>query len=279
MKAIFNEINYPKTSAVLKSTFYWALFIIFLFLAGSQLTRLFPSTWYKFVYGSGGTLGAFAATWIILKMEKRSFADYGLIWQRQTLFRFITGLVIGTLIFLGIILFLVAFTDLQLIKNQVSLNIAASLWYLAIIPLALMEEVAFRAYPFLQLKKAFGLRATQLIVAIVFAAYHILNGWNYQLAFLGPGIWAFVFGLAAVWSKGIALPTGIHVALNVIQQLIGTKGGEMEPVWILQQKEGASAQSITHSDLMGIISQLIVLILALILTEYFIRNKQTRDMP
>jgi len=37
----------------------------------------------------------------------------------------------------------------------------------------------------------------------------------------GPGIWALVFGLGAAWSKGIALPTGIHVALNLSQQVVG----------------------------------------------------------
>ncbi len=277
MKGIFNETNYPKTGVVLKSTIYWVIFIIFLWVTGTLFARLFPSFWLNFVYGIGGTLGAFLATWIMLKIEKRSFAYYGLIWQKRTLFNFFKGLIAGTLIFLSIIAFLLSFTDLQLLKNPLPWNVASYYWYLFFIPLALMEEIAFRAYPFLQLKKAFGIRATQYITAIVFALYHILNGWDYQVAFLGPGTWAFVFGLAAVWSKGIAVPTGIHVALNVIQQVIGIKVGETEPMWILQHKEGASAQSIAHTEWMGIISQILILIVSLILTEYYIRNKQVKD--
>ena len=276
MKGILNETDHPKTSAVLKSTFYWILFLIFLWVSGAQLARLFPSFWFNCVYGIGGTLGALMATWIMLKIEKRSFADYGLIWQKRTFFNFFTGLLTGTLIFLSIIIFLLVFTDLQFIKNPVSWNLASSYWYLFFIPLALMEEIAFRAYPFLQLKKAFGIRATLYITAIVFALYHVLNGWDYQVAFLGPGIWAMIFGLSAVLSKGIAVPTGIHVALNVIQQVIGTKAGETEPVWILQQKEGASVQTIAHTEWMGIISQLLVLIAAIILAEYHIRKKQDK---
>ena len=38
----------------------------------------------------------------------------------------------------------------------------------------------------------------------------------------GPGIWALVFGLGAAWSKGIALPTDIHEALNLSQRVVRT---------------------------------------------------------
>ena len=67
----------------------------------------------------------------------------------------------------------------------------------------------------------FGLRIAQVMTSLAFVGYHIIQGWDVQTAFLGPGIWAFVFGLGAVWSKGIALPTGIHVALNLNQLVFG----------------------------------------------------------
>lgn len=137
-----------------------------------------------------------------------------------------------------------------------------------------MEEIAFRAYPFLKLNRVFGLRITQFIVALVFAFYHIIQGWDIQIAFLGPAIWALVFGLAAIWSNGIALPTGIHVALNLIQQLTGIKSGAYASIWVLEHEENAPAEAIALADTVGLATQILVLISALFLTEYYLRKKQ-----
>ena len=138
-----------------------------------------------------------------------------------------------------------------------------------------MEEVAFRSYPFLKLNKVFGLRITQVIIAVSFALYHIIQGWGFQIAFLGPGIWAFVFGLAAVWSKGIAVPTGIHMALNLIQQLVGMKSGDSESIWLLTLPENISDAAMAQAETWGIITQLLVLAAAIICIEIYIRKNNS----
>ena len=148
------------------------------------------------------------------------------------------------------------------------------LFYLSVIPLALMEEIAFRSYPFIKLEKAFGLRIAQIIVAIAFAIYHIVTGWNTQLAFIGPGIWAFVFGLAAIHSGGIAVPTGIHVALNSVQSLVGLKTGNYTSLWIIDFKPGTPEMLMSKADTIGIILQITVLLAAIILTEIYIRKRK-----
>jgi membrane protease YdiL (CAAX protease family) len=137
-----------------------------------------------------------------------------------------------------------------------------------------MEELGFRAYPFLKLYKIFGLRITQVIVALAFAVYHIVQGWDIEISFLGPGIWAFVFGLGAIWSKGIALPTGIHVALNFLQQVVGMHGNIEQSFWVLKQQENSTAQSIVHIETMGIVVQVLVLVVAVVLTEWYIKQQQ-----
>jgi len=277
MKTGFNETNSPKLSAVVKTVVYWAVFLVLLFLVGSQLGNMFPAKWERFVYGIFGTVAACLALWLMLKFDKKTFSDYGLSWQRDTFLKFIKGLFIGTAIFLVIILILIVFTQYRFTTNPATWDPWAAFWYLSIIPLALMEEIAFRSYTFLKLKKVFGLRITQVIIAVAFALYHIIQGWGYQIAFLGPGIWAFVFGLAAVWSKGIALPTGIHVALNLIQQLIGMKGGASESVWLLTLPENVSDAAIARAQTWGIITQVLVLVAAIICTEIYIRKKYTNE--
>jgi membrane protease YdiL (CAAX protease family) len=135
-----------------------------------------------------------------------------------------------------------------------------------------MEEIAFRSYPFIKLHKRFGLRMTQVIVAVVFALYHVAGGQSVLGSFLGPGVYAFVFGLAAVWSGGIAMPFGIHLALNILQPLTGMRGG-VGAVWTLSQKNNVAGSSMAAPETIGMVMQFIVLVAAILLTEYYIRKK------
>lgn len=270
---MLNETNHKGLAVSLKVIGYWMLFLLFLFIAGAYIVSIFPASWERYVYGIAGTLGAFAAVWILLKMEKRSFADYGLSWQRNTISRFVKGIIIGAAAFGLIILILLSFTDLKLSQNTASWYPVMLLGYLAIIPLALMEEVAFRSFSFVKLNGAYGLRIAQIITAVAFALYHIVQGWNWQIAFLGPGIWAFVFGLSAAWTKGIAMPTGIHVALNLMQTLFGMKEKMKGEVWSIQLPENAPAVAAEQVQTWGIITQALILVIALLLTEFFIRKR------
>lgn len=270
--SFFNENKYPVANAVLRSILYWVLFIGLLVISSSVIMHFSPNNLSKLVYGVLGTLVAVLTTWIFIKIEKKTFRDIGLFWDNQTLSRFVKGFFVGLLLFAFIILTLLIFTSLQVRKNETAPDSSALLRYIAFIPLALMEEIAFRSYPFLKLNKALGLRITQLIVAIAFALYHVLNGWGVGISFLGPGIWAFVFGLAAIWSGGIAVPTGIHVALNVMQTFVGIKGSAAA-FFILEQKKGASAAELANTNTFEIIVQLLVLVGAVLFMEYFIRRR------
>jgi len=272
---MLTEANNPRSAALLKAILYWTLFILLLFIGGMFIVRIFPAKWERFVYGISGTIGSFLAVWALLKLEKKSFCDYGLTWQKNTVLRFTKGLMIGTISFGFIIAILLLFTELKLTRSTTAWDPMMLFWYLAIIPLALMEEVAFRSYAFIKLHEAFGLRITQLIVAIVFALYHLVQGWNWQVAFLGPGIWALVFGLAAVWSKGIAVPAGIHVALNVMQTLFGMKEKAGDHIWSVQLSDHASAAAIEQAQSWGIITQVLVFVVAVILTEFFLRKRES----
>jgi membrane protease YdiL (CAAX protease family) len=141
---------------------------------------------------------------------------------------------------------------------------------LAILPLALMEEVGFRAYPFLKLNKSFGLRITLLITALAFGAYH---GWSTYMSFTGPFVWAFVFGLSAIWSRGIAMPTGIHVALNIGQSLVGLSGNT-NPIWKVDYLKVASKADIAKTAHVSLALHLLVLLCAVGLMEIFIRRNK-----
>lgn len=273
---MLNETNHKGLTVLLKVICYWILFLLLLFIAGAYIVSMFPASWERYVYGITGTLAAFAALWIFLKIEKKSFSDYGLGWQHHTISRFIKGMIIGAAAFGIIILILCSFTDLRLSQNTNDWHPAMLAGYLAIIPLALMEEVAFRSFSFVKLNETFGLRSAQLITAVAFALYHMAQGWNWQIAFLGPGIWALVFGLSAASTKGIAMPTGIHVALNLMQTLFGMKEKMKGELWSVKLPANAPASAAEQVQTWGIITQLLIFVAALLLTEFFIRRSATK---
>jgi len=270
----FNQIKWIHFSPILKSLLFWILFLFSLFLIGVFICPIFPTQWERFIYGIFGTIASIGITWVFVKGEGKSFRDYNLVWKRNTLLNFSKGLVIGVVLLLFIIGLLVLFSDIEMVTAINNWNITQLFWMLAIIPLALMEEIAFRSYPFLELNHRYGFRLTQWLVAIAFASYHIVQGWNISTAFFGPAIWAFVFGLGAIVSRGIALPTGIHVALNIGQQVFGMQGENSNAIWILKQPEGSSAEAIARTDQVGLIAQILVLVLAIMATEYYIRSKR-----
>lgn len=270
----FNQIKWIHFSPILKSLLFWILFLFSLFLIGVFICPIFPTQWERFIYGIFGTIAAIGITWVFVKWEGKSFRDYNLVWKRNTLLNFSMGLVIGVILLLFIIGLLVLFSDIELVASINKWNIAQLFWMLAIIPLALMEEIAFRSYPFLELNNRYGFRLTQWFVAIAFASYHIVQGWNISTSFFGPAIWAFVFGLGAIFSRGIALPTGTHVALNIGQQVFGMQGENSNAIWFLKHPEGSSAEAIARTDQVGLLAQILVLVLAIWATEFYIRKNQ-----
>src|SRR5690606_41626659 len=79
------------------------------------------------------------------------------------------------------------------------------------------------------------------------------------------GIWALIFGIAAVRSKGIALPTGIHVGLNLIQSIFGMSKG-IESFWLTSQDEN------TSSFIANLVIRILILLTGILLTENYIRR-------
>ncbi len=210
---------------------------------------------------------------ILLKSEKRTFTDIGLEWDKGTLYRFLLGILVGTAIFTVVLLVLVTLTGFELKRSANDVNWQAWLAsLLVIIPFAYLEELAFRSYTLLKLDKAYGLFWAQFLTAISFALCHVAGGWSWQMAFLGPGAWAFVFGLAAIMSRGIALPTGIHAALNFLQVLVGMKPGKAS-FWRLESKPNIPDASMLANSV-GIGIQISIVMVGIIATFLFIQWKK-----
>lgn len=261
-----------KKNSILKVIGYWILFLVLLIPITSQSGAIFPSHVHRFTFGIFGTAIALFLTWIFIKSEKKSLIEYNLFWTKDTLFKFVKGLAIGVASFSLITLILVLFAGLKIQKNPEAINPWIWFWYLAILPAALMEEIVFRSYSLLKLNRAVGLRPTQLIIWIAFALYHVAVGWSSSIftAFLGPGIWGLIFGIAAIRSRGIALPTGIHVGLNLTLSILGMSNG-VESLFVTSQRES------TSNTIINLITRILVLLAGILLTEFYIRKSKKEN--
>jgi membrane protease YdiL (CAAX protease family) len=279
MKRSFHLRQGSAPDAIFRSLLFWIIFMLLHGASGTLMVKL-PGQWQlsRSMTGVFGAASAFFVTWLFVRKEKRSFRDIGLVWERNTLFRLAGGIAVGTVVFLLMVFFLLNAGELSLLKNEQGPGVGSIIPYLSIIPFVLMEEVAFRAYPLLTLNIALKLRVAQLIVAIAFAAYHLPGGGGIYAALAGPFIWAFVFGLAAVWSGGIAVPRGIHLALNVLQGLFGMKGG-LVGIWRLDRKPDLSKMLMARAETVGLLAQSGVLVVAIVLMEWYIRRYRKRPDP
>ena len=267
--------KFPKGGALAIAIIFWVAFIILLVSSG-HLAFLFPGPWPGLLCGIFGTCIAFLLVRLFLRIERKSFRDIGLIWQSSTFSRFIIGVLIGAILFTLLVLPLLGFTSLHFIKSNSGFNFWACTSYLALIPLALMEEVGFRSYAFLKLDKAFGLRTTQIIVAFAFALYHVANGWSLYTAFTSTLVWAFVFGLAAARSGGIAMPTGLHFSVNALQMLVGMSGGSAS-LWKINFPPNTLQTMIDRTRSVQLGSAAMMLLLTILCTEYLFERNRARQ--
>ena len=235
----------------------------------SFLLHLLPSGgpwWLSIGNGLTGTSLGFLVTALFLKVEKKSFRDVGLVWTRGTLARFFTGVVIAGIIFTLMLGALLVFTALQITRRGYAVDyVGAFLIFLPLVPLAWMEELAFRGYTFRRLDEGLSLWPAQVITAVAFAVYHVLGDWTWTGAFVGPFVWSFVFGLAAFYTRGIAMPLGIHLTLNIAQRLTGMNKTDAS-LWELSYPPEATQTLITHTDDVGLGLHILVFAIAVIVT-------------
>jgi membrane protease YdiL (CAAX protease family) len=194
----------------------------------------------------------FAFTALFIRWDQKRLRDYGFEFTRGSWGRFAGGLVLGSV----------------LIATQTALMLAGGgiRWVpaspkLAMLPLvagylllATREELAFRGFPLRRLASAIRPWPAQIIVALLFIVEHRLGGSSWANAVIGSGMGALVFGMAALATKGLAFPIGLHAAWNVGDWARGTKGGG--GLWNVLVEPGSSAhvQGVAMTSYVGVMA-------------------------
>lgn len=266
-------VSFPeKRNSLVKATLFCVLFTI-LFMGLSFFRQMVPARFEQQAHALLGIIDGLLLTVLFIRFDKRTFAGTGLVPGMFTPVKFFRGFIAGIILMGLLSTAVVYFTGFTLEINRNS-NVASFLWItLPLLPLAFMEELAFRGYPFRILQETTGTRITILVTSLLFSLYHLANGWTLQNAFLGAGSWGIVFGAAAVFSKGIAMPTGLHYAVNLTTSAFGLSDNGAN-LWVLKLRSGAAAETYTGSMLAELIPQLCVLLAGLFLMERLARTRQ-----
>lgn len=257
-----------KARFILKAFMFCAVFTGLFFILSSTL-NFAPPGFERLTQGTIGTIAALLTTFLFLKIDKKRFSDIGLRFEGKTIVKFFAGVFIGILI-MGVLAMSVAYiSNMQIYVNPRSSVLNFLLVTAPLIPLALMEELGFRAYPLQLLKDKTGLRLAIIITSVLFALYHVASGWSVASSFYGPAVWGLVFGLAAIYSKGIALPTGIHYAANLTTSAFG-EANSLVSIWTVKASTATAQKGVDWATLFPVFA---LLAFAIVCIELYVRQK------
>lgn len=226
-------------------------------LAGSgALSGMVPRNWQKvllptwqlMVFGPVMTVGAIALTVLLVRRDKISLEDVGVGLRPSSPMKFGIGFLVGLLLVALNLAIVSLITGLRLTWSPEA-GFAATIITLASYFFGSCgEELGFRGYPLRRLERVLGLWSAQAIVAGAFAIYHIWVGWPWMNALVGTGTGSLLFGMAAIASRGLALPIGLHAAWGFGGWVVG--GGGSPGFWkTVSQDEGASGGEVSLSYL------------------------------
>lgn len=265
------------STAILRAVICCVSFTLLL-AAVSFFKNLFPPQYERYAYGVLGSIVALLVVFFFIKKSRQSFADNGLEWKVSSPVHFFAGLLAGFFLCALLILPVVYWNGLAIERITTGSLPSFLAWGMSLLLLSWMEEVAFRTYAFQNISKTAGPWSAQIIIAILFALYHVAGGQPLLNSLVGPGTWAFIFGWAVLRTGGIAMSTGIHFAANLFQAIISQKK-QYAGLWYLKPTGELTAALQQRIDNSVLIVQLALLALGILLTWNVIKRKGAAMNP
>ena len=235
----------PVPATALRVTLFLLAYVLILLVA-SLPKGLAPQPLADVVWGGVASVALLVLTRWVLTREGRAWRDVGLDVDGGTLPRLVAGVAIGAAVY-GVTLGLLSLTLGPLSISSAAWP-SATIWLrvtASFLALACMEELGFRAYALRTLVGAVGSWPAQLAIAVAFGLSHRLFGRAWLTILLGVIPSALRFGVVAVRSGGLAMPIGVHAALNVAQWMVGAK--ESPGIWTLDMDPSHVARMATFA--------------------------------
>lgn len=218
-----HHIQGTTVSAVQRPLFFLLGYFALLWLA-SIPKGMVPPAYADLTWGAIASAAVFGLTRFFLAREHRTLREIGLSPDGGSVRRLLIG--VG----LGIAVYVTTLTLISLVVGPLRFVAGtppsfATVMRIAggVLALSCMEELGFRGYLLRSLIPTVGHWQAQFFVAITFGLSHLLFGWTWQTVVMGVIPSAFLFGAAARVSGGLALPIGVHAAVNFAMWVVGEK--------------------------------------------------------
>ncbi len=218
-----------------------------LMVAAPVLAKV-PGLWSQVVLGVLTSLGTYAGTRLFLRWDGVGPGDVGVAVTGRSWARMVVGFGLGLLLVGAQTLGVRATGHITWARTAAVSFEPVVVALMAYVALAAREELAFRGYPLRRLEGAFGTWAAQLGVAAVFALEHVAGGYSWKNAVLGAAVGSLLFGMAAIATRGLAVPIGMHAAWNFGQWMLGEK--ETAGFWRPVVARGYNA-SVDHAGMVA----------------------------
>jgi membrane protease YdiL (CAAX protease family) len=250
---------------------FWAAALAVMAFVG-LLRGMLPPTFGPLAWGAISSVALVALIRVLTRRDRLSIADVGLGWNSTSPARFLAGLALGVATYaITLLVSALVLGPIRLAAGNVPTAGASVLVLLGLGALALMEELTFRTYAFWTAVQTLGPWPAQLLVAIAFSLLHVAYGWPLSTVLLGVLPSAILFGMATLVSRGLALPLGVHMGINVARGMTGEADGAGP--WTLDTSGLDAARAATLAPLIGAAVPLTV---ALALFVLFRRTIATR---
>ena len=159
-------------------------------------------------------------TWLFLRRDGQTLATLGieLRWRRagELLGGYASGVLLIAVVAVGIRL-LLPFPWKRNLQFRPAVAGFSAAYYLCGNS---VEELVFRGYGFKRLIEAIGHWRAQLLTALLFALFHIFNGWSWQVALVGTTTGSLLFGLVFIRWQSVPAAVGVHAATNWARDLL-----------------------------------------------------------
>ncbi len=216
-----------------------------------------------------GIAAGLLTTFIFLRWQRMHWADIGLLPDGRTALLFFSGMALGLLVMGTLAFGVLHIAAVDIIPNPQSSIRHFILSSLYLLPLAFLEELGFRGYPLAIHRGRTSPWISIGLTSLLFALYHVAGGWSWSSAFYGPFAWGLIFGVCALQSKGIAMPTGWHYAGNLATAAIAGEANT-QSIWLMQ--ETAATASNKQSIWISLGPVLVLLVIALVWISRFSRK-------
>ena len=213
----------------------------------TPIERRFPGLPPGLLIGAVTSVGTWALTAVFVRWDGIRLRDVGAAIGGTSPLRFAIGFTLGLLLVALHTSIVGSAANVRWVRSEGVgfLDIATVL--IIYFLLSCREELAFHGYPLQRLNGLYGLWVSQSIVAVVFALEHIAGGSTWVQALFGAGVGSLLFGMAAIATRGLAIPIGLHAAWNFGDWMRGGKasGGLWHPTSAGVSRDGADLVAMT----------------------------------